>query len=281
MATRKLRKYTLEEKREAISLAGEVGVGEDARRLNLPNGTLSCWSFKAREAKKASAEWPLRLESREEEAEELPSAAPEATLDVAESPSERRRVAKVYTPSRRAAALERAAEIGITAASKELGISRFWLYEWRRRVERAAAGQGESPTSGPDPADIAARRDQEILTMWREHPGLGPSQVRNQLRRKSVKVSTSRSEDQADALVVPLHQLRHLPEPRDRGKAGPGIVRQRATTSAPFSSPPRSSTRDVRQFPSRNRTAPAPAPSPREGDGAFPALPKLPATRPP
>lgn len=190
MATRKLRKYTLDEKREAISLAEEVGVAEAARRLSLPNGTVSCWSFKAREAQKAGAEWPRRVESREED-EELPSAAPEATPDVPGSPGKKRRVAKVYTPSQRAAALERAAEIGITAASKELGISRFSLYEWRRRVERAAAGQGESPTSGPDPADVEARRDQEILTMWREHPGLGPSQVRNQLRRKSVKVSTA------------------------------------------------------------------------------------------
>lgn len=36
---------------------------------------------------------------------------------------------------------------------------------------------------------MEAQRDQEILAEYRRHPGLGPSQVRNQLRRKNIKVS--------------------------------------------------------------------------------------------
>ncbi len=102
-----------------------------------------------------------------------------------------RRVARLYTPSEKAQALEYAAAHGVTAAYKKLGISRFSLYEWRRRVQRAAEGQGDSPTTGPNPADIEAQRDREILDQWRRHPGLGPSQIRNQLRRKGVKVSVS------------------------------------------------------------------------------------------
>jgi len=102
-----------------------------------------------------------------------------------------RRTAKVFTPSQRAQALELAAQVGVTAAGKQLEISRFSIYEWRRKAKLAAQGKGESPTSGPDPADIEARRDQEILTLWREHPGLGPSQVRNQLQRKGIKVATA------------------------------------------------------------------------------------------
>ncbi len=195
---RKLRKYTLDEKREAIGLALEFGAGEAAQRLSLPTGTVSCWAFKAREAEKAGKEWPPRVEPRAEEEEPSASSPTDETASKDEAASKdgtasnaRRRVAKAYTPSQRAAALERAAKIGVTAASKELGISRFSLYQWRRKVALAAGGQGDSPTSGPDPADIEAKRDQEILTMWREHPGLGPSQVRNQLRRKSIKVSTS------------------------------------------------------------------------------------------
>jgi len=53
----------------------------------------------------------------------------------------------------------------------------------------AAAGVGESPTSGPAPADIEAQRDAEIRAQYKRHPGLGPSQIKNQLRRKGVKVS--------------------------------------------------------------------------------------------
>lgn len=75
-------------------------------------------------------------------------------------------------------------------ASRELGISRYSLWLWVRRVQAAAAGEGEDPTSGPAPAEIEAQRDCEILGEWKLHPGLGPSQIRNQLRRKGVKVST-------------------------------------------------------------------------------------------
>ena len=36
-----------------------------------------------------------------------------------------------------------------------LGVSRFSLYDWQRRAKRAAAGEGDSPTSGPDPTDTS------------------------------------------------------------------------------------------------------------------------------
>jgi putative transposase len=77
----------------------------------------------------------------------------------------------------------------VSAAAKKFGPSRYSIYDWKHKVERAAAGQGPSPTSGPSPADIEAQRDKEILDEWHRHPGLGPSQIRNQLRRKRVKVA--------------------------------------------------------------------------------------------
>jgi transposase InsO family protein len=101
------------------------------------------------------------------------------------------RVAKVYTPSQKAVVLEDAAKDGVTAAAEKHGVSRFSIYGWQRRVVRAAAGDGASPTSGPAPAEIEAQRDKEILDEWHRHPGLGPSQIRNQLRRKSIKVSVN------------------------------------------------------------------------------------------
>jgi len=59
--------------------------------------------------------------------------------------------------------LELAASIGVTAATEQLGISRFSIYEWRRGVKLAAHGQGDPPTSGPDPLGIEAQRGKEIL----------------------------------------------------------------------------------------------------------------------
>jgi transposase InsO family protein len=102
-----------------------------------------------------------------------------------------KRIARSYTPSEKAEALEEAAAHGVSAASEKLGMSRFSIYDWQRKVEKAAAGKGPSPTSGPAPQEIEEQRDREILGEWRQHPGLGPSQIRNQLRRRGVTVSVT------------------------------------------------------------------------------------------
>lgn len=100
-------------------------------------------------------------------------------------------VAKLYTPSQKAEILEHAAEHSVTEASKKFSVSRFSIYGWQRKVENTAKGQGPSPTAGPAPKEIEAQRDKEILDEWHRHPGLGPSQIRNQLRRKSIRVSVN------------------------------------------------------------------------------------------
>jgi transposase InsO family protein len=97
--------------------------------------------------------------------------------------------AKVYTPSQKAEILEAATGDGVSAAAKKHGASRFSIYAWQRKVNLAAAGQGPSPTSGPSPQRLEEQRDQEILAEYQTHPGLGPSQIRNQLRRRHVRVS--------------------------------------------------------------------------------------------
>lgn len=98
-------------------------------------------------------------------------------------------VAKVYTPSERARALEYAATEGVTAASEKFGISRFSIYDWKRRATLHAQGKiADSPVTGSD-EDPTAIRDRRILAEWKSHPGLGPSQVRNQMRRQGLKVS--------------------------------------------------------------------------------------------
>jgi transposase InsO family protein len=102
-----------------------------------------------------------------------------------------KRVARSYTPSEKAQALEHAAAHGVSAASDKFEISRFSIYDWQRKLKKAAAGEGPSPTSGPSPQTIEEQRDQEILGEWRKQPGLGPSQIRNQLRRRGVKVSVT------------------------------------------------------------------------------------------
>ncbi|MCA9857102.1 MAG: DDE-type integrase/transposase/recombinase, partial [Dehalococcoidia bacterium] len=107
----------------------------------------------------------------------------------------KKRTARLYTPSEKAEILEYAASHGVSAAAVRFDVSRYSVYDWRRKLEAALDGKGPSPTSGDDPAAIRQQRDQEILNEWSRHRGLGPSQIRNQLRRKKnivVSVNTVR-----------------------------------------------------------------------------------------
>jgi putative transposase len=123
-----------------------------------------------------------------------PGAAPASSPSVprAEPKASRRarrsRVAKSYTPSQKAAILEDVSKDGVTGAAKKHKVSRFSIYDWQRKVEKAAMGEGPSPTSGPGPVEIEETRDKEILDEWHKHPGLGPSQIKNQLARRNVRV---------------------------------------------------------------------------------------------
>lgn len=204
--TKSPRTYTNDEKLEALSLIKEVGATEASRRLQLPVGTLHGWSHRARKAEERGAPWPSSARS---------APGSKAASVPRQGTKSARGVARSYTPSQKAQALELAATKGVTEASKELGISRFSIYDWRRKTKLAAEGKGDSPTSGPDPADVEAKRDREILDMWRTHPGLGPSQIRNQLRREGIKVST--------------HTVRRIME--DAGYRPPKVNRQEHTKS--------------------------------------------------
>lgn len=187
------RRYSEEERRAVLADVPGEGISGAARKHGVPKGTVANWWVKEKPTGRQSGE--AVADGKAEPAatiEAEPAATIEAELveqvDVGATPV-KKRIAKTYTPSQKAAIIEYAAANGVTAAAKEFDVSRFSVYEWDRKVKRAAAGDGESPTSGPAISDIEEQRDAEILGEWHRHPGLGPSQIRNQLRRKSVKVS--------------------------------------------------------------------------------------------
>jgi transposase-like protein len=199
----KRRSYTKAQRVAVLADVKELGVCEAARKHAVPQTTVSNWVTRAPLGKEATpSEGPASSPVAE-----TPPASP-VTRARRMSPS---RVAKIYTPSQKALVLEDAAKGGVTAASKKHGISRFSIYDWRRQVTKAAAGEGASPTSGADPKDIEQQRDAEILGEWKTHPGLGPSQIVNQLRRKGVKVA--------------VHTARRVME--DAGYRPPKVVRQK------------------------------------------------------
>jgi transposase InsO family protein len=191
---RQRRRYTSEERAAILRDAEALGVGEAARRHEMPESTVFSWRHRSRGKSETSASPPPERPSSFERSpttsvEDGRDGVAEQTTDKTAETTTPRRPARSYTPSEKAQALERAAASGVSEAARTLGMSRFSIYAWQRQAKKAAAGEGPSPTSGPAPADIEAKRDREILAEWKQHPGLGPSQVRNQLRRRGIKVA--------------------------------------------------------------------------------------------
>lgn len=169
------RRYKPEERKAALTLSKKVGPAEAARQLGIPEGTVTMWRYLA---KKSDAQKPAAS----------PAVAPlvEPKPEMAKTANG----AKSYKPSLRAQVLEYAAEHGVTAAASKFATTRFSIYNWRRQLALHAKGETvSSPVTGSD-EDAAALRTERILKEWRASAGLGPSQVRNQLRRQGFKVST-------------------------------------------------------------------------------------------
>ena len=159
--------YTREQQDAAVADVKVLGLLKAAAKHGIPDSTLGNW------ARRPAGPSPKPSES------------------VAKPVGWKPRPAKRYTPSQRAQILEVAAKEGPSAASEKHGCSRFAIYDWSNKVARAATGEGPSPTSGPAAVEIEEQRDKEILGEWKKHPGLGPSQIRNQLRARCIKVSVN------------------------------------------------------------------------------------------
>ena len=94
---------------------------------------------------------------------------------------------KRYTPSQRADAVADASVTGVAAAARKAGVSRHTLYLWIRRARQA--GGDAPPPRRWEQTETQQQRDLEILHEWHKQPGLGPMQIRSQLRRRGVRTS--------------------------------------------------------------------------------------------
>ena len=99
-----------------------------------------------------------------------------------------------YSEAEKEAILKYAEEYDVAGAAEKFQVSDVTIYEWRRAARRrgnslgeAGGGSGEASPEGPE--DAKAERDRKILAKWRQHPGYGPSQVRNMLRKDGFRVS--------------------------------------------------------------------------------------------
>ncbi len=120
-----------------------------------------------------------------------------------------------YSPAKKAEILRDALETDVEQAAEKHGCSKWSIYDWRRKEKRDAksqpapfAAESASPPEldAPVPNDSTqAERQRLILQIWRQQPGLGPSQIRNQLKRKGFKapVNTVRAIMEEHGYVQP------------------------------------------------------------------------------
>ena len=96
---------------------------------------------------------------------------------------------KRYSTGMKKEILESAEANSVESAAKKHGVTETSIYEWRRAAKRRGNGTGDLQSAQPDEEDSKAQRDRKILAMWRQHPGYGPSQIRNMLKRGGFRVS--------------------------------------------------------------------------------------------
>jgi len=95
--------------------------------------------------------------------------------------------------------IDDAQQLGVTTAATKHDVSRWSVYEWRRRQagakSKAAAATALVPRSSRphrSPNKLAEDRYHLIAETWLANQALGPRQIRNQLRRThALRVGTS------------------------------------------------------------------------------------------
>ena len=100
---------------------------------------------------------------------------------------------KRFSQREKVAVLHAAREVGMKEAARLAGVHFSTVYQWRHRLK--ALGEEAFVAYQPVSANrgvkkITAETHEAVLATWARHPGLGPGQVRNQLRRQGVTIST-------------------------------------------------------------------------------------------
>jgi transposase-like protein len=207
-ARRMWRRHSAEERVGAVEASPSVGVAEAARLFQVCEQSIRNWRQEAgvgpvpRSATERRGQlqtgarpWP---DPADEDSGSAPSDKDEEAAGVllpearSVAPEEGRKgrdkAARRYTPSEIAVAVEKAAAEGVAAAAAATGACPHSVYRWLRTAKKAA---GEPLGRRWEPTEIEKQRDLEILHEWHKQPGLGPSQIRNQLRRRGVRTSVS------------------------------------------------------------------------------------------
>jgi transposase InsO family protein len=97
-----------------------------------------------------------------------------------------------YTPGEKQKILGLAERIGVSQAAERLGASPWTIYRWRhdRALKASRADANGEHLSKPGRIQVPDSIQRQVIEVWKNNPGFGPSQVRNQLRRVGVRCDT-------------------------------------------------------------------------------------------
>jgi putative transposase len=98
-----------------------------------------------------------------------------------------------FTQAQKLTILKSATTVGIKAAAKIAGVHYTTVYDWRNKLEHLGEDgflnyQPSRPGRGEK--TISAQKEAAVLNCWKANPGFGPGQVRGQLRRAGITIST-------------------------------------------------------------------------------------------
>jgi transposase InsO family protein len=100
---------------------------------------------------------------------------------------------KRFTQEEKLTILESAKEVGVKKAALLSGVHYTSIYEWRNKLE--AVGEEaflsyKANSRGRGIKEISSEQEEAVMETWGRYRGFGPSQVRNQLRRQGMTIST-------------------------------------------------------------------------------------------
>lgn len=100
---------------------------------------------------------------------------------------------KNYTQKQKIAILKSAKKTTVRDVAKVAGVHYTTVYDWRRQLETMGEKtflEYQVPKLGRGIKQISQEKEQAILKEWKANPGFGPGQIRNQLRRQRITIST-------------------------------------------------------------------------------------------
>ena len=174
------RVHSAEEKAAALADVETMSTEDTAEKHEITPQTLRAWR---REAESEDQD-AVGSEEGQVEGAEVESVDPNEWALVT---AKRAAHGKRFSPAQKADAVANVKTMGVSEAARQAGVSRSVLYQWIRRAHQAT---GEPlPEPRWEQTEEQRQRDLEILHEWHKQPGLGPMQIRGQLRRRGVKTS--------------------------------------------------------------------------------------------